>query len=95
MKIKCKCGKIAIWMYMPTGELEDCYACDDCVPRGCSCWEWHNKIEDKEIYENPKGIEGKNWEWIIKDISWRQLNGNGKQLPCCEWLYDEEGFINE
>lgn len=32
----CKCGKIAVWAYMP-GDGDDHYYCDDCVPRGCSC----------------------------------------------------------
>lgn len=32
-KIKCDCGKTATWCLM-SGMI---YACDDCVPRGCSC----------------------------------------------------------
>lgn len=71
------------------------YACDDCVPKGCSCWEWNNKDFNSEIYEEPEGIEGKDWEWIIEDISWRELDGEGKQIPCCEWWYDKEGWDNE
>jgi len=34
-KIKCvKCGKMAIWLYMPSGGNG---YCDECVPRGCTC----------------------------------------------------------
>lgn len=35
MKIKCKCGKVAVWMYAPNDS--DSYCCEECVPRGCSC----------------------------------------------------------
>ena len=35
MKHKCKCGKLAVWYYMPNDNKW--VACDDCVPRGCSC----------------------------------------------------------
>jgi len=78
-KIKCKCGKIATRCYMPSEH--DWFCCDDCVPGGCSCWEWHDRKENEE----PKGIEGKDWEWIKKNVHWRELDGEGKQLPCCEW----------
>ena len=93
MKIKCKCGKIATWYYMPAEEEWAC--CDNCVPRGCSCWEWHDKKFNSEIYEEPEGIEGKDWEWIDKRVSWRELDGEGKQIPCCEWWYKEEGWDDE
>jgi hypothetical protein len=34
-KIVCKkCGKMAVWHYVPSGKSN---YCDDCVPRGCSC----------------------------------------------------------
>lgn len=32
-KIKCKCGRDAIWSYIPNGS----FYCDNCVPRGCIC----------------------------------------------------------
>lgn len=41
-KFKClKCGKLAVWMYMPGGK-NYCY-CDECVPRGCTCQEDKNE----------------------------------------------------
>lgn len=84
MKLKCECGKIATWVYAPAEEEWAC--CDDCVPRGCTCFDW---------YDEPIGVEGKDWEWIEKDISWRELDGEGKQLPCVEWWYDKEGWDDE
>ena len=47
MKIKCKCGKLATWYYMPS-EHNWVY-CDNCVPRGCSCCEWWH---DKEGWDD-------------------------------------------
>lgn len=46
MKSLChKCSKMATWNYMPgKGESID-YYCDDCVPRGCSCIENENGVE--------------------------------------------------
>jgi hypothetical protein len=93
MKIKCECGKLATWYYMPAEHKWAC--CDDCVPRGCSCWEWNNKESNFEIYEEPEGVEGKDWEWVDKGMSWRELDGEGKQIPCVEWWYDKEGWDDE
>lgn len=37
MNIKCcKCNLMATWWYMP-GDAINCFYCDKCVPRGCSC----------------------------------------------------------
>lgn len=80
---------------------EDCgivpFACDECVPRGYSCW--HNPIqfehEDEIIPNPPEGFEGKDWEWIEKDKYWNELDDEGNQMPCCEWWYNEKGWSNE
>ena len=78
MKIKCKCGKIATWYYMPAEEEWAC--CDDCVPRGCSCYEY-------DLHEiEPVGEENDIWE---------ELDGEGNRLPCTEWWYDKEGWDDE
>jgi hypothetical protein len=90
-KLKCKCGKLATWIYIPS-EHEDWVCCDDCVPRGCACWEWYDKEYNPESYEEPEGIEGKDWEWIQKNKSWRELDGKGQQLPCIEWFHNEKGW---
>lgn len=35
----CSCGMLAVWCYIPSCSWpeEDRFACDACVPRGCSC----------------------------------------------------------
>lgn len=92
MKLKCKCGKMATWAYVPAEEEWVC--CDDCVPRGCSCW--NNKITfENGDFNYPKGVEGKDWFWIEKYVYWEELDGEGKQLPCCEWWYNKEGWDDE
>lgn len=87
MKLKCKCGKIATWVYAPAEHNWSC--CDNCVPRGCTCWE-SNWKENK-----PEGIENDDWCWTNKPEIWEKLDGNGNRLPCCEWWYDEEGWDDE
>lgn len=87
MKIKCKCGKIATWMYMPSGELseKDSYKCDNCVPRGCSCC-WVPK-DDIDVFDDIAMSNPENY--------YEELDNQGRKLPCCEWWYDEEGWEDE
>lgn len=87
MKIKCDCGKIAVWCYMPgfEGAPNDCF-CDDCVPRGCSC---NDRLKDDLKWETMEEY-GKLWENDDNIIT--DLDEQGRQLPCCEYLYEEEGF---
>ena len=65
-EMKCPCGKKATWLYMPG----DSVACDDCVPRGCSCQQeprdgdWEN--------DNPG-----NW--------FDPVDERGLKIPCVEW----------
>jgi len=94
-KLKCKCGKLAIWYYMPNEQEWAC--CDKCVPRGCSCWNYPIQFEDGDgaVPNFPEGIEGKDWEWIEKDKYWRDLDGTGREMPCIEWMYDEEGWKDD
>lgn len=41
----CKCGKPAVWLYMPG----DGQYCDDCVSRGCSCnIDYETGLEDTD-----------------------------------------------
>jgi hypothetical protein len=79
MKIKCDCGKIATWFYMPDGEVpeQDRAKCDNCVPRGCIC----NQIPKDD---NPENSDPNNWEEILDE--------QGRKLPCCEWMYDGYGW---
>lgn len=46
------------------------YACNECVPRGCSC-----KL--KKIF-NLSGLNVEDYEYI--------LDKNGKELPCEDWV---------
>jgi len=64
MKLKCKCGKMATWYYMPGENNWAC--CDNCVPRGCTYCQ------------------------ILQG-----LDEEGRQLPCIEWWYNEEGWDDE
>ena len=93
----CDCGKMAEWCYMPGySSGESPYSCDDCVTSvdydGCSC-NWHYLK-----YEQPKGIEGKDFRFIIsEDITkedgiWIHLDEKGRPYPCAEYSYDKEGF---
>jgi len=68
------CGARATWLYMPASELpeEQRWACDEHVPRGCSC---NDEPKDGD-YENP---DPANWE--------PRLDEKGRKLPCCEWWY--------
>jgi len=77
MKIKCKCGKLAVWLYGPGDDRKEHACCDDCVPRGCTC----NNYPIDEDWEN---VDPENWT--------PELDEQGRQYPCCEWWYDEEGF---
>lgn len=61
------CQKVeAKWVYMPN----DKYACDDCVPRKCSC-----NMEPKD--GDWESTDDSNWEYTLDE--------NEKHLPCCEW----------
>ena len=63
---KCE-KKIATWIYMPATYEDELLACDDCVPRGCSCndpgdtespcCEWW-PVTKEDIEENPEGVNG-------------------------------------
>lgn len=107
-KEKCKCGAIAIWLYMPGAASEHPFYCDDCVDRGCDC-EWNAVSKDsygptplEEDYL-PKGIEGVDWKWVIRPATekmseikigeyWTSIDKKGREYPCCEYMYDEKGF---
>lgn len=90
MKIKClNCNNYARWFYLP-GDDDAAY-CDKHVPRGCSCNDWEYSLGDCI----PDGVEGKDWRWIKKFISWEDLDGAGKQLPCIEFMYFPQGLEDE
>lgn len=84
-KYKCKCGKIATWMYGPGKADDDTFACDDCVPRGCSC-----NIDYLPIDGNWDNRDESNWK-----AEPEQLDDKGRRWPCCEWFHREEGYSDE
>lgn len=93
--IKCaRCEKNATWEYM--GGTGVAPACDDCVHRGCEC---NYRFVDVNAYtppltnpDMPEGEENVDWKWIEKDKVWVSLDEKGREYPCCEYDYDENGF---
>ena len=67
------CGKVAKWLYMPSSELPDeqRWACDDHVPRGCSC-------NDEPIDGNYENGDPSNWKQATDE--------QGRKFPCIEWF---------
>jgi len=77
MKEKCiKCGGLATWIYMPSDSNRS--YCDVCVPRGCSC--------NLECDEDGNFIFDKSGELV------QYLDDQGRELPCCEYDFFEEGI---
>jgi hypothetical protein len=74
----CACGKLAVWLYAPDSEY---FACDDCVPRGCSC---NAELKDGVDYESPEAALPENWTEPVDE--------KGRKYPCCEWFYDAAGW---
>jgi hypothetical protein len=88
----CDCGKMAVWDYMPGySGGGNSYSCDDCVHRGCSC-NYGNILDgDESGTDEPEGVEGKDFIWI-DDSTWTSVDENGKESPCAEYWYSEEGW---
>jgi hypothetical protein len=99
-KEKCACGKMAVYWYMPGYEgkkEEQNYFCDKCVPRGCSC-EWNHV---KEFGPPP---DDHAWKWVVippgdkyyeevkEGEMWVHIDEQGREYPCCEFMYDKNGF---
>lgn len=76
MKINCKCGRMAIWQYMPKGQPS---YCDACVPRGCGCNFFPITQKDGSLNYDDLVWE----EWLDED---------GRQFPCCEYEECLDGF---
>lgn len=92
----CDCGKLAVWLYMPGFSSGDSpFFCDDCVPRGCSC-NHHYVSVDAYIppLDSPElpTEEDHPIKWIEDDKVWCHVDEQGREYPCCEYEYDEEGF---
>jgi hypothetical protein len=93
---KCDCGKKAIWIYMPGFKDGSPYFCDECVHRGCSC---NHRYVDVNSYhppldnpDTPDGIEGVDWKWVKQNKVWSYIDEHGREYPCCEYEFEEDGF---
>lgn len=96
----CKCGKMAVYFYMPGYEgkkEEHPFYCEDCISSpddvGCSCNYHYIKEADVGNTESlPEGIEGKDWRWVDQYRSWINLDERGRPYPCAEYDYDKDGY---
>ena len=80
----CDCGvNYAKWIYMP-GYIDggNPYSCDNCVHRGCSCNYNYNTLPDTEDYP---------FKWI-DDKTWVSVDEQGREYPCAEYCWSEDGF---
>lgn len=78
----CDCGKVAVWDYMPGySKGGNSYGCDDCVPRGCDC---NHRYDEPEEENYPI-------KWI-DDKTWCCVDEQGREYPCVEYWYSEEGW---
>lgn len=97
---KCNCGNIATWWYAPASDREygNRYYCDNCVHRGCSC---NHRYVDVDAYHPPLDNpdipteKDKPWIWIEEGKIWTNVDSKGREYPCCEYFYEEEGFEKE
>jgi len=95
----CDCGKVAVWCYAP-GFDDDSnpYVCDDCVGRGCTC-NYHYVRNDSRGHQTDNQEmptkEDEPIKWIEEGKIWCHLDEKGREFPCCEYDYDENGYDKE
>ena len=94
----CDCGKIATWCYMPGyANGGNPNSCDDCVPRGCECNYYSTREEDYfppgDVEPRPMwpGPEDNPVKWL-DEHTWTHLDSKGREYPCCEYMYSENGW---
>lgn len=92
-----KCGeKNAFWCYMPGFSNGDSsYFCDDCVHRGCTCN--HRYVDVNAYYPTLSEPdlptkEDEPIKWIEDGKIWCHVDEKGREYPCCEYEYDEDGW---
>ena len=97
----CDCGKVAVWCYMPGYSGGDSpYHCDECVNRGCSCNHryvsveaYHPPLDNPDLPSELDGVENVDWKWCDEEKThWTHIDSKGREYPCCEYMYDEDGF---
>lgn len=98
-KIKCcVCTeKDAVWFYMPGGLKDGDFFCDECVPRGCSCNQYHMKeFNDERDYKNviywDKDLKTFTKEKTSNSVYFEPVDEKGQRFPCCEYDYSEDGY---
>ena len=77
---------------MPGTQIEsDGQKCNDCVPRGCACNEYH--VTEFGLPTHNDGRENIEWKWTTEEkIAWTPLDEDERVWPCCEWSFDDEGL---
>ena len=95
-KHSCDCGKKALWWYAPaTNDTSNRYFCDECVPRSCSC---NYRYVNVDAYSPPLDepdmptVADEPYVWIEPDVLWVHVDDRGRQHPCVEFWYDEDGY---
>lgn len=84
----CNCGALAIWCYAPGySSGANPHFCNECVPRGCEC----NHRSLLEDYDNSPTDDDAPYIWI-SEKTWTRIDSEGRQYPCCEYDYDEDGW---
>jgi hypothetical protein len=75
-----KCGALATWYYQPSNsQPESDWACDTCVPRGCSCMA-------TEAYEEAAEAAEQRGESLRYDPEQHATRlADGRISPCMEW----------
>ena len=92
----CNCGSLATYWYMP-GYLDKSspYYCEECVPRGCDCN--HRYVDVNAYYpllDEPDLPKEKDYpiKWIEEGKIWCKIDTEGREYPCAEFMYDDEGY---
>ena len=86
---------MAVWCYMPvTDRPVDRLFCDVHVPRGCTCN--HRYVNEGAYWlplENPDmpTKDDEPYKWIEEGKVWCHVDEKGREYPCCEFWYDEDG----
>lgn len=93
----CECGKVAQWIYMPGSSQ---YYCDNCVSRGCNCNHEHvynNDLQEEsaDITTNLPTEDDIPFKWIEDGKKWTRVDSQGREYPCVEYVYCEDGFEKE
>jgi hypothetical protein len=86
------CAKeMAVWSYMPgNGDF-----CENCVSRGCSCNRELTPENPDATYDGlnvGQNPPEKEFKWIKEGMVWVHTDELGREYPCCEYSYYNEGI---